>query len=107
LADGDGGWSSLEEMLNDNVYYKTFAGEAKIRAVREASLNVVAESAWRDTLKSLIANYSGRKTTSSYIVALGYNVSDHLSVGLYIRDGVWEIIEDVDAKKAELMAAEK
>lgn len=102
MADGDGGWSSLEEMLNDNIYYKTFEEDAKIRSVTEEGLNEVAEEAWHEALTSLVATYSGTQTNSSYIIGLTYDVTKHLSLGLYIHDGVWEIITDVDAKKAEL-----
>ena len=105
-ADGATGWAQLEAMLLDNSYYATFDSDAEIRSVTEQGLNGVAETAWREAMKSLIASYPGMDTSYSYIVALGYDVDKHLKVGLYIHDGVWEIIEDVDAKKEELIKNE-
>ena len=103
-ADGATGWAQLETMLLDNSYYATFDSNAEIRSVTEEGLNSVAEAAWRETMTSLIAGYTGIDTSYDYIIALGYDIDKHLKVGLYIHDGTWEIIEDVDAKKAELIA---
>ena len=104
-ADGATGWAQLETMLLDNSYYATFDSNAEIRSVTEEGLNSVAEAAWREAMTSLIAGYTGIDTSYDYIIALGYDIDKHLKVGLYIHDGTWEIIEDVDAKKAELIAS--
>lgn len=102
-ADGATGWAQLETMLLDNSYYATFDSDAEIRSATEQGLDKVAEEAWREAMKSIIASYPGITTSYDYIVALAYDVDKHLKVGLYIHDGVWEIIEDVDAKKEELI----
>lgn len=101
-VDGANGWNSFENTLLENVYYSVFAGTDKIRSVTEEGLNVVAETAWVDAMNSLIAMYNGSTTSYTYIIALMYDHDQHLKSGLYVHDGVWEIVDDVDAKKAEL-----
>ena len=103
-ADGIGGWATLETLLDDNIYYSAFMGDAKIRAVTEEGLDRVAEKAWREALTGIVALNNGMDTDYIYIVALTYDLGSHLKVGLYIHNGVWEIVEDVDALKAELVA---
>ena len=102
VVDGSSGWTQFNTTLLTNDNYRALAEDDLIRAVVEEDLDINAEKVWRKALSSLLQSYNGSNTIESYIVALADEDNNHLSVGLYVHDGIWEIVEDVDLLKKEL-----
>lgn len=102
VVDGSSGWTQFNTTLLNNDNYRAFAEDYLIRAVVEEDLDINAERVWRDALKSLQNRNNGNSTSESYIVALADEDDNHLSVGLYVHDGIWEIVENIDQLKKEL-----
>lgn len=89
-------WNNLETLLKDNVKYKQFYNkDLEVGAVSEALLPTVADSIWADAIKSLITQYNGRDTHQEYVIGLANLNGVHLSRGLHIEDGKWQMVDDI------------
>ena len=89
-------WNNLETLLKDNVKYKQFYNkDLEVGAVSEALLPTVADSIWADAIKSLITQYNGRDTHQEYVIGLANLNGVHLSRGLHIKDGKWQMVDDI------------
>lgn len=95
-ADGSE-WGNLEDRLMSNVNYRALCDETlKVGAQMESGLDVTAENIWRDTIKSLVTQYNGTTTSNEYVIALAKSDGTHIPLGLHIKNGVWELVENVD-----------
>lgn len=66
-------------------------------AVSEALLPEVADAIWEDAIISLINQYNGRTTDHEYVIGIANLNGNHLSRGLHIKDGKWEMVDDIHA----------
>ena len=100
-------WSNLQAMLQGNVNYKHFCNDdLRVCARLEAELIPNAEAVWSEAIKSLVAQYNGNPVGHEYIVGLADSNGAWLKSGLHIKDGVWRFVEDVEALRNEINAAE-
>lgn len=100
-------WSNLQEMLQGNVNYKHFCNEdLRVCARLEEELIPNAEAIWRETVESLVTQFNGNGVRSEYIVGLADSNGAWLKSGLHIKDDVWSFVEDIEALREEIKAAE-
>jgi hypothetical protein len=100
-------WSNLQAMLQGNVNYKHFCNEdLRVCARLEEELIPNAEAVWSEAIKSLVAQYNGNPVGHEYIVGLADSNGAWLKSGLHIKDGVWRFVEDIEALRNEINAAE-
>lgn len=96
-------WNNLETMLKGNVKYKQFYNDnLEVGAVSEALLPEVADDIWEDAIISLINQYNGRTTDHEYVISIANLNGKHLSRGLHIKDGKWEMVDDITTIQVEV-----
>lgn len=101
-VDAASGWPQLEATLKTNNNYLALAGDYLFRSPTEAGLVTVAERYWDETLDIFTnGNYTDR-TRYDYVITLQDSKGKRLKRGLYIHDGIWEQVEDVDEYIAKL-----
>ena len=94
-------------MLQGNVNYKHFCNEdLRVCARLEEELIPNAEAIWRETVESLVTQFNGNGVRSEYIVGLADSNGAWLKSGLHIKDDVWSFVEDIEALREEIKAAE-
>lgn len=95
-------WNNLEAMLKGNVKYKQFYNEdLEVGAVTQGLLPTVADSIWTDAIRSLINQYNGRDTQQEYVIGLANLDGIHLPKGLHIKDGKWQMVDDITTVQVE------
>lgn len=100
-------WANLQELLQGNVNYKHFCNEdLRVCARLEEELMPNAEAIWIETVESLITQYNGNAVKYEYIVGLADSNGVWLKSGLYIKDDVWSFVEDIEALREQIKAAE-
>ncbi len=96
-------WNNLEAMLKGNVKYKQFYNaDLEVGAVSEALLPEVADAIWEEAIVSLVNQYNGRVTDHEYVIGIANLNGKHLSRGLHIKDGKWEMVDDITTIQVEV-----
>ena len=86
--------------------YKALADGTQVRAVTIEELDKNAERIWRSSIERIASLNNGSSTSDSYIIALSDKDNNHLPVGLYIHNKIWEVVEDIDSLKEKLISEE-
>ena len=73
----------------------------QIGSPTKGGLGTVATEIWTETINSLI-NLLGQKTyNNEYIVGLANSQGKSLMVGLHIKAGKWELVQDITQVQLE------
>jgi hypothetical protein len=91
-------WEDLENTLKSNVNYKIFHNEnIQIGTPEEGGLENAATGVWEDAMNSIITQFGkSRHFNNEYVVALANSKGEALKKGLYVHDGTWEIVENIE-----------
>lgn len=102
IVDKNEKWSDVEYELRENPMYKLFYNEnLQIGSPTKGGLGTVATEIWTETINSLI-NQLGQKTyNNEYIVGLANSQGKSLMVGLHIKAGKWELVQDITQVQLE------
>ncbi|MBR2352372.1 MAG: hypothetical protein IKA70_05490 [Alistipes sp.] len=95
-VDAAGGWAQLESTMMTNNNYYALAGNYLFRSPTEEGLLKVAERYWDETLDIFTNGNYTDKTLYDYVITLQNSKGDRLKRGLYIHDGIWEQVDDVE-----------